>query len=604
MTKKVILAVLLSVLCLQIPAYADMGAIVPYPIKVNEEAQKAIIFHNGRQEVLILGTDLNAGNETSIIRFIPFPSEPKVSLVNADVFKVASSLMKKYKVVFITRYKGLGAATSGPGAAASAVEISLHKRIGAHDVTVIKVNKVFRFRNWVNEFFEKKGLPQRKTYPFVEGIVNNYVKRGIKYFVFDFVKVTKKIRSVAPLAYRFKSDKIYYPLITSNSFGALSNEIDLIFITPKTLFKPGSFYNKNYKFLDLPKPVNGAKGYWNVSTSSYVPKKEIKVIYPKSNEFFNYNKHLIMQFVGYRGIYDFNEDIYSDFSRCSPYTTGYPIGSLSSLILRFSVIFLNKPGIEFKLKTLPRSWIDSEKLNLNLDRLHIGSKYGIPMIRLGKIPGRRIVSVSSSVDLSRWFKNKKCAKSWDSFYKCLNKHENPEDEKLYQRIDREFYSILICQKGCKDKDFLKWKVHWYSPGYIVISAPIGEKGGFRALKDAKTSLRKINLLLKKVVYGASFPEDYGKGRTPNEVFSTSDTPIAFDYSKAVLKLLNDLIREKFLIGLSPEDVEKISAASKAGRAVLFIGKDCPSNPNVKQKGWVSLYNTVWVDFRSPFCPVR
>lgn len=330
------LILLFNIFFFQIVTYADRGAIIPYPIKVSESAQKAIILHNKKEEVLILGTDIEAENEAEILEFIPLPSKPKIFLVNKDVFKNASYLMKKYNVVFLMQYKAMGAGTRRP-----AIEIRLHKKIGAHDITVIKINNISFFRNWVNNFFKKKGLPQKKKYPFIEEIANNYVSRNIKYFVFDFIKVTKKLRSVAPLAYRFKSNKIYYPLITSNSFGGGSslkpvsmisehgietsifykstNEIDLIFITPKILFKPRfGFYGSihipnNNKFIELPKPVNGAKGYWDISTYAYLPKEEIKTIYPKSNEFFKDNRQLIMQFVRYKGIYNFNKDIYYKF---------------------------------------------------------------------------------------------------------------------------------------------------------------------------------------------------------------------------------------------------------------------------------------------------
>lgn len=599
MAKKIsatLFGILLSIMFLPIFAHADMGAIVPYPIKVSEEAQKAIILHNEKEEVLILGTDLKAENRTSIVRFIPFPSEPKVSLANADVFKTASYLMKKYNVVFLMQYKAMGA-----GIGRSAIEIRLHKKIGAHDVTVIKINDISSFRSWVNNFFNKKGLPQKKQYPSVESIANSYVKRGINYFVFDFVEVTKKTRSVAPLAYRFESSKIYYPLITSNSFGVLLSEIDLMFVTPKTLFKPFIYNNKKYKFLNLPSAVNGAKGSWRISTSSYVPKREMKALYPKSNEFFKHNKHLIMQFVGYRGIYNFNEDIYSDFSGCSPYPTGEPI-DLPPRFTGISKIFLNKPGI--KLKTPSYDWIVNEKAKVGLDTLGIESKDEIPVIVIGKRPKRKIVRITSSVGLSKWFQNRECLKTWDSFHRCINKHQNPEDVKLYRQIEREFYSKLICQRGCEDNSFLKWTAHWYSPAYMTISAPIGEKGGFKTLKDAKQSLRKINHLLKKVVYGAKFPEDYGEGRSDMDLFSTDERPVVnADYSKAVSNLLNELAKGRFITGLSSKDIKKISVASKAGRAVLFVGTGCPSNPTIKQKGWIGLDTPVWVDFRSPVCPV-
>lgn len=86
-----------------------------------------------------------------------------------------------------------------------------------------------------------------------------------------------------------------------------------------------------------------------------------------------------------------------------------------------------------------------------------------------------------------------------------------------------------------------------------------------------------------------------------EVFSTNDLAVASDYSKTAFRLLNDLIKEKFLIGLSSEDVKKISTTSKARSVVLFVGKDCP---DVKQRGWSGFGNSVWVDFETPLCPVR
>lgn len=60
-------------------AEADMGRIYATDAQVSEESQKAIILHSLEEEVLILGTDLKADKKTSIIRFIPFPSEPVVS---------------------------------------------------------------------------------------------------------------------------------------------------------------------------------------------------------------------------------------------------------------------------------------------------------------------------------------------------------------------------------------------------------------------------------------------------------------------------------------------------------------------------------------------
>ena len=86
-------------------AYADMGGVYTVDAKVSEDAQKAIILHNGEEEVLILGTDLKSDNKVGLVRFIPFPSEPKVSLAAENAFNVAGELVKKHglKVQYFTK---------------------------------------------------------------------------------------------------------------------------------------------------------------------------------------------------------------------------------------------------------------------------------------------------------------------------------------------------------------------------------------------------------------------------------------------------------------------------------------------------------------------
>ncbi len=272
------------------------------------------------------------------------------------------------------------------------------------------------------------------------------------------------------------------------------------------------------------------------------------------------------------------------------------------LPLRFSVIYLNKPGVE--LKSVPETWIYTWKKKLKLDDLRIGVEDEIPFIHLKKDFEKKVVRISTSVDLSPWFKNKECSRTWNSFHDCMSKGKNPEDERLYQKIDREFYSKLICQTGCEDEDFLKWEVHWYSPTYISLSAPVGEEGGFKSLEEAKASLRKINLLLKGVVYGARFPEDYGEGRSPDEVFSLEEVPLMnYDYSSAIRLLLKALVRDGFLSGLSPDDIRRISEIYRAGRVVLFVGENCPLPPGTEKgdNGWISLYMTE-IEFKGTSCP--
>ena len=88
--------VLLFVLTFFTLASADMGAIVPIEdVDLNEPGQRAIIAHDGFEEILILGTDLIATSSAGALRFIPLPSEPEVSLAPKGCFEALSKLVKK-----------------------------------------------------------------------------------------------------------------------------------------------------------------------------------------------------------------------------------------------------------------------------------------------------------------------------------------------------------------------------------------------------------------------------------------------------------------------------------------------------------------------------
>jgi hypothetical protein len=284
--------------------YADMGRIYATDAKVSEESQKAIILNNFDEEVLILGTDLKADRNTGIIRFIPFPSEPKVSLAPAEAFESVTALIKSHGLKFVKQ-------TKGGQTSAQAVELRFNQKLGAHDITTIRINNASGFRSWVNEFFKKKGLPQKDAYPEIEGIVDDYVKRGMVWFVFDFVEVTDKTHFIEPVQYRFKSKELYYPLKTSNTFGGLG-EIDLILIVPRTLCEPLNSY------------YFGCLGLQNMraTTSSQITTEELKNILPEADTFYG-KENIFIQLLSYRGKYEFENDIFADLSKASPYAVGH-----------------------------------------------------------------------------------------------------------------------------------------------------------------------------------------------------------------------------------------------------------------------------------------
>ncbi len=310
-------------LALALPlAAADMGMIGVRQegVTVTEDAQKAIIFHNLEEEVLILGTDLRASQKTGILRFIPFPSEPAVGLAPADAFEKAAALIKKYGL----KYQHMTQSKGGPSVSASTgVEMRFNQKLGAHDLTTIKVNDVSVFRKWVNGYFKSRGLPLKDRYPEEEAVVNDYVKRGIVYFVLDFVEISPDVRFIEPVAYRFKSRTLYYPLKTSNTFGG-QGVIEWIIIAPTTLCTASQRpYTKDYAAYakEYGTPCFGLPADASTSAQVVMEEGDLKGIYPEGECFFNCRK-AILQVIRYEGPYSFAHDINVDVTKGRPSAVG------------------------------------------------------------------------------------------------------------------------------------------------------------------------------------------------------------------------------------------------------------------------------------------
>ena len=309
----IIALVVLMVLSFSEASSADMGRIRTSEARVEETAQKAIILHNLEEEVLILGTDLEADKVTTILRFIPLPSEPQVSLAKGDPFAAIGELMKKRKLVFVTISKG-------GGQSAQPVEIRMNARLGAHDITVVKINEIQAFRQWVEARLANKGALQSEDFARVQEIASDYVSRNIRYFVFDVVEVTPETRFVEPIVYRFKSKELFYPLKTTNTFGG-KGQIDLVVVAPGTLCDP--LLQEPLYTEDRFSPCCGICGIWPdgtqcwpfASTSEQVAKGELELVYSGAEEFFKAHEAVFMQLVRYNGPFKFNDDVRIDISR-------------------------------------------------------------------------------------------------------------------------------------------------------------------------------------------------------------------------------------------------------------------------------------------------
>jgi len=281
-----------------------MGAIYlqKEKVTVSEPAQKAIILHNGHEQVLILETDLKATAKTDILRFIPFPTEPKVSLAPESAIANAGKLVQKKGLSYVRVHQTKGGSSADRQPVA---EVLSRQKLGAHDITVVKVNDAAHFSQWVQKRFkDKRQLRIDRELLQVARIAADYVKDGIPYFAFDFVSVDASDKSVAPVAYRFKSNKVYYPLRTSNTIGG-EGKVQLFLLAIDQVW---SSYNYDLSHL-LSNSGKGLEQFFS-STAATVEPAEAESVYPGAAAFFE-EKEIVLQTASYTGRLHFDRDIFA-----------------------------------------------------------------------------------------------------------------------------------------------------------------------------------------------------------------------------------------------------------------------------------------------------
>ncbi len=314
-------------------AWADKGHIWPRPVALSESSQRAIILHNRQEEVLILGIELRAQEATEILEFIPFPSEPQVALAEGNPFERMKRLIQE---------KGLEIESAqfvkGGSQASSAVEIRFSERVGLHDVTVIKLNDAKGLSDWVYRFFKDKGIEAVPDLSRVVPVAEDYLRRGFNYFVFDYVPVQQETRFIDPLAYRFKTERLYYPLKTSNIVGG-QGAVDVIMILPGS-FAFESEPEKEQRFwLNLRGISAPSPNAWRLSSSSKVFPAEAREVYPQAEAFFRRVQKLYLQVLEFRGDYLFKNDLFLDLGSLAPHAyklAGAEYGSRNYFFEKFT----------------------------------------------------------------------------------------------------------------------------------------------------------------------------------------------------------------------------------------------------------------------------
>lgn len=210
---------------------ADRGMIPVNPnAQIFEPNQRAMIAWSGEVEILLLSTDLRASDSTMLLEVLPLPSEPDVKKGDLETFRMATDLINK-KLYSGRMAKGR---ELSEGVIVPSGEVTFHKRIGAHDISVTHLLDSQGFVEWVIDYLKTLGVERDVMSAEMKELVNDYISEGFEWFVFDVVTIGKETVTNEPIQYRFKSDHVFYPLkITSTAQGATS--IELLILTPRLL---------------------------------------------------------------------------------------------------------------------------------------------------------------------------------------------------------------------------------------------------------------------------------------------------------------------------------------------------------------------------------
>jgi len=163
---------------------------------------------------------------------IPLPSEPDVKKGDIESFKRATSIINRKLPPVYAQGKGRRDNVGSPSPPAG--EVTFHKRIGAHDISVTHVLNIAGFIGWVENYLKSEGVDNPSIPDKMKEVVDEYLRDDFSWFVFDIVSLDNKPKTNDAIRYRFKSDCLYYPLrITRTEEGF--TDIDLIILTPKLL---------------------------------------------------------------------------------------------------------------------------------------------------------------------------------------------------------------------------------------------------------------------------------------------------------------------------------------------------------------------------------
>jgi hypothetical protein len=276
---------------------ADRGMLPIIPdVSIYGTGQKAIILWNGNKEVIILSVDAYADTKTKVLEVLPLPSEPKIDTVSIESFKAIQRLIIRHAPR--TFWGRMRSAFKG---APKGVQILFHKKIGPHNITCAKALRYQEFVNWTYKFIKSQGIDTISFPSMFPSIIQEYMRQGIAYFVFDIIELDETTSSIAPLRYEFTSPYLFFPLSISRlAKGETTIQLFLITEYPPWPGVLGVF--KIGKYMTYGRRKGG------IDITFEITKDELKSIDQRSTRLFSTNPWFTA--LKYKGpIYNLREDL-------------------------------------------------------------------------------------------------------------------------------------------------------------------------------------------------------------------------------------------------------------------------------------------------------
>ncbi len=188
------------------------GMMIPKPQRVvSETGQKAVIWHDGKTETLILSTTFR-GDAVEFAWIIPVPAKPEVTNGKDELFTALSDYTQpKGNEKVPVPLMGVDIRNSY-GTAASSVTVVETKKVDIYDVAVLEANDARALGKWL----EGNGY----DYPTNREMLLKYYIDKNWYFVaakvsadaLGYVDDSLKTGHATPLLVKFASEQIIYPL--------------------------------------------------------------------------------------------------------------------------------------------------------------------------------------------------------------------------------------------------------------------------------------------------------------------------------------------------------------------------------------------------------